>query len=201
VQAAGTLVNLAVGAVALIASSRAGSRANLRYFLWLLAALNLLPGAGYFLFSGISGFGDWNEVIRGLPHRPAWRAAMTVGGACLYVFAVWRLAIAVEPFLRDRSQYNTVGRLPYLAAGIFSSIAGLFDPLGIRLLIVSTVPAAFGGSSGLLWADSLVPRRPPRASPLVVHRQLAWLIAAIVIGGAYIGIVGPGIHLGATSQP
>jgi hypothetical protein len=28
-------------------------------------ALNLLPGAGYFLFSGIIGVGDWQAVIDG----------------------------------------------------------------------------------------------------------------------------------------
>jgi predicted naringenin-chalcone synthase len=71
VDAAGTLVNLAVGALALLAAQAAGSRANLRYFCWILAAQNLLPGAGYFLYSGILGFGDWEEVIRGLPHQAA----------------------------------------------------------------------------------------------------------------------------------
>ena len=59
VDAAGTIVNLIVGSGALFASHVAGKHANTRYFLWILAALNLLPGAGYFMFSGIFGFGDW----------------------------------------------------------------------------------------------------------------------------------------------
>ena len=100
VQAAGTLVNLAAGAIALLASSRIATRANLRYFLWILAALNLLPGAGYFLFSGIFGFGDWNEVIRDLPYHAALRVGMTVAGAALYVLVVRLLAVAVAPFWR-----------------------------------------------------------------------------------------------------
>ena len=83
VQAAGTLVNLLAGVVSLLASSRMSGRASLRYFLWILAALNLLPGAGYFLFSGIFGFGDWNEVIRGLPYHAALRVGMAIGGAAL----------------------------------------------------------------------------------------------------------------------
>ncbi len=86
VDAAGTLVNLFAGAVSLLASRAAGNRANLRYFLWILAALNVLPGAGYFLFSGIFGFGDWEEVIRGLPHQVALRTGMTIFGAALYIF-------------------------------------------------------------------------------------------------------------------
>ncbi len=46
VEAGGTLVNLFAGALSLFAARAAGSRANLRYFFWILAALNLLPGAG-----------------------------------------------------------------------------------------------------------------------------------------------------------
>ena len=73
VDAGGTLVNLFAGASSLLASRVAGRHANERYFFWIFAALNLLHGTGYFLFSGISGFGDWNEVIRGAApsSRPA----------------------------------------------------------------------------------------------------------------------------------
>lgn len=77
VEAGGTLVNLIVGACSLLASRSAGDRANTRYFFWILAALNLLPGAGYFLFSGILGLGDWSAVIRDLPHQIALRIGMT----------------------------------------------------------------------------------------------------------------------------
>lgn len=101
VEAGGMLVNLFVGAICLLLSRAAGRRANLRYFLWILAALNLLPGAGYFLFSGIFGFGDWQEVIRGLPHQAALRVAMTIFGAVLYVAVTRLLAVAVKPFCSD----------------------------------------------------------------------------------------------------
>jgi hypothetical protein len=192
VDAAGTIVNLIIGAGALFACRAAGQRANLRYFLWILAALNLLSGAGYFLFSGIFGFGDWYQVILGLPHQEALRVAMTIFGAALYIFVVRLLAISVRPFVRDRSAYNSVGRLAYFAAGLFSCAAGAFDPLGIQLLFVSTIPAAFGGSSGLLWADSLMPRTVTEQN-LVVHQNRLWWIAAAVIGSGYIVIFGKGI--------
>ncbi len=193
VDAGGTLVNLLAGAIALWASRRAGDRANPRYFCWIFAALNLLPGAGYFLFSGIIGFGDWYEVIRGAPHQIPLRIAMTVFGAALYLLVVRQLALAVHPFCPSRPDYNTVGRLPYYAACLFSCAAGVLDPLGLKLFLVSTVPAAFGGSSGLMWADVLLPRTPPPHT-LYIHRQPAWWIAAAVIGLAYIAILGPGIR-------
>ena len=193
VDAGGTLTNLIAGAAALLASRRAGDRANLRYFLWVLAAFNLLSGAGYFLFSGISGFGDWYEVIRGLPHQAAVRIGMAVFGAGMYVLAVKLLAVSVYPFVPDRRAYNVVGRLPYLAAGVFSCAAGALDPLGLKLLLVSTIPAAFGGSSGLMWADALMPRAAPQQE-LAVHRAPAWWIAAIVLGTLYIVFLGRGIR-------
>ncbi len=193
VEAGGTIVNLIAGSASLYASHRTTRSPNLRYFLWLLGALNLLPGAGYFLFSGIIGIGDWNEVIRGLPHQAALRIVMTLFGAALYVLVVRLIAVNVRPFVPERPTYNTAGRLPYYAACIFSCIAGAFDPLGIKLLLISTIPAAFGGSSGLMWADSLMPAQPP-AKMLTVTRQPAWWIAATVLGLAYIIFLGRGIH-------
>jgi len=193
VDAAGTLVNLGVGVLALLVSASSGSRAARRYFFWLLAALNLLPGAGYFLFSGVFGFGDWDQVIKGSPHYLFWRIAMVAFGLMLYIFVVRILARFITPFVPSRPDYNTAGRLPYMAACIFSCIAGAFDPLGIKLLLVSTIPAAFGGPSGLLWADSFL-RFPHPDPPLYVPRLPAWWLAAGIIGIAYILILGRGIQ-------
>ena len=65
VSAGVTIVNLLVGGAALALVGRIRDN-TWRYGVWLLAALNLLPGAGYFLFSGIIGVGDWSAVIDGL---------------------------------------------------------------------------------------------------------------------------------------
>src|SRR5579885_1607350 len=83
VDAGGTMVNLLAGACFLLASRRAGFSANTRYFCWIASAHNLLAGAGYFMFSGIIGFGDWYAVIQGLPHQAAIRTAMAISGAAL----------------------------------------------------------------------------------------------------------------------
>lgn len=193
VDAAGTLVNFGAGALSLFVSVSSGDRAATRYFFWLLAALNLLSGAGYFLFSGVFGFGDWNEVIRGFAHPAAWRIGMTLFGAALYVLVVRLLAVSLKPFVKARREYNTVGRLPYYAACIFSCIAGAFDPLGIKLLFLSTIPAAFGGSSGMMWADSLIPREES-AFHLRVPRSPSWWVAAALLGTAYVVILGRGVQ-------
>ncbi len=199
VDAGGTLVNLAVGAVAMFAANRSSHRVQLRYFLWLVGCFNLMDGAGYFLFSGILGLGDWQDVIAGQPHYVVLRVAMSIFGAVLYLIVVKVIAQVLQPFCPDqtryRSLYNIVGRLPYYAACGFYCLAGAFDPLGLKLFFLSTIPAAFGGNSGLMWADSLLPRTSRSAdAPLVVPRQPAWWIAAMVVGSAYILILGRGIH-------
>lgn len=194
VMAGGTLVNLAVGAAALFASSRSGEHANRRYFLWLLGALNLLPGAGYFMYSGMAGVGDWAALIHGLPHHLAWRIALSLLGVVLYYWSVRAIAATVAPFAPDNAAYNVSGRLPYWAGGIFQCIAGLLDPLGWRLLLISTAAAAFGGNSGLLWASAFLPRSATKET-LTVQPSPVWWIIAVVLGAAYIFIVGPGIHL------
>jgi len=193
VEAGGTIVNLLTGGVAFALSFRA--RPHLRYFLCLFAAVSLLDGAGYFLFSGIGGVGDWAAVISGLPHQAALRTAMAIFGAVSYYLCVKLIAISLRPFIANRAEYNAVGRLPYLAACIFYCIAGALDPLGIKLLFLSTIPAAFGGLSGLLWADNLLQKATP-AQPLAIDRAPAWWWMAGIFGVGFIVVLGRGINFG-----
>lgn len=72
-------------------------------------------------------------------------------------------------------------------------IAGAFDPMGLKLLFLSTVPAAFGGLSGLLWGDVFLPRARG-SDTLTVRRSPAVWIAAIVLGAAFVAILGRGIE-------
>lgn len=199
VEAGGTLVNLGAGALAMLAARLRALRANHRYFLWLLGCFNLMDGAGYFLFSGILGLGDWQDVIAGLPHYILLRAGMSVFGAVLYFVVVRVIAQQLRPFCPDktthRSLYNTVGRLPYYSACAFYCIAGAFDPLGLQLLFLSTIPASFGGNSGLMWADSLLPKNSAATdNPLSVSREPGWWIAAAILGLVYVIVLGRGIH-------
>ena len=193
VDAGGTLVNLFAGLICLFAAGAVGRRANLRFFLWFMAAMNLLLGAGYFLFSGVLGLGDWGQFIEGMPHQAVLRIVMAIVGAVLYVVFVRLLAVAVHPFAPDQRAYNVPGRLPYYTACIFMCAAGAPDPEGIKLLFLSTVPALVGGLSGLMWADWLLPRTAP-AYRLYVRRSPATWVLAIVVGGAFIATVGRGIN-------
>jgi hypothetical protein len=85
VAAAGTIANFSAGAFALLVyrMTNARQKPRLAYFLWLFTTLNLLSGAGYFLFSGVGNIGDWADVARGVASPLVWRPAMGIGGGFL----------------------------------------------------------------------------------------------------------------------
>jgi hypothetical protein len=67
VSANGTLVNLLFGGIFwLLLLKPQRYKPATRYFLVLSMAGNLFTGTGYFFFSGVTNFGDWDAVIRGL---------------------------------------------------------------------------------------------------------------------------------------
>src|SRR5207245_10137212 len=86
VAAAGTIINLIAGAIGLVAfrATSAARKPHAAYFLWLFTTLNLLMGAGYFLFSGVGNIGDWAAVASGALSPFIWRPAMAVVGGAIY---------------------------------------------------------------------------------------------------------------------
>src|SRR5580658_9048684 len=98
VIAGGTLVNVAAGALFLaLGRMTRRSSSRLKFFLWLSMTVNLFTAAGYFLFSGIGGFGDWAQFIRGLDPQWAWRAGMAVFGAATYLLVGWIGLLELRP--------------------------------------------------------------------------------------------------------
>lgn len=203
VSAGGTLVNFAAGLVCWLLLRRSHGRSRcLRFFLWLLMTLNLLDGAGYFLFSGVGNIGDWADVIRGLPPAWAWHAGLAVFGAVLYFLLVCVAARELLRFLpAGQDRWRAARRLtitPYLAGGIISCIAGSFNPQGMILVAISAAAASFGGASGMAWmswfmagAPQWFPPSPEPFRPLT--RSRAWLIAGCVVAAAFIFGLGRGV--------
>lgn len=200
ISASGSIADLLVGIPALLLVRRARS-ARWRYFLWLFAAVNLTTAFGYLLYSGVAGIGDWSRVFAGLAPEGLVRAVMVAAGAPLYFIVAPRLlAPRLDPFLgqepaaRER-RARTLSLLPYLAGSVSLAVAGILNPLGWKILLISAVAAGFGGTSLLAWYFT-IPRPPAPDTPeppLGLPRGTAWIAAAGVVLLFFVLVLGPGI--------
>ncbi len=206
IAAGGTLVNLGAGALVVLVQRRAGAASGaVSWFLWLLMAVNLLSGTGYFLFSGVGGIGDWVDVVRGI--GPVWvmRLVLAVLGGVTYWFAVLRSLKSLAPLLsgegEERVRSAARMTLPaYLAGGTLTCIAGLFNPVGMVLVAISAAAASFGGTSGLAWMPQLLHGAPGAATGgtgLVVSRSWGWIVVGALAAVVFVLVLGPGIRFAA----
>jgi hypothetical protein len=206
IAAGGTLSNFLVAALAALAiGSRAVRSAAGRYFLALLLAVNLLQATGYWLFSGVGGIGDWARVVSGWPHQGLWRLALAAAGAIGYWLSIRISLRALEPFLGSGPDREARGRAltvpAYLAGGLLYVAAGIFNPLGWKLVLISAVAASFGGTSAFAWMASLLAQRrlfPPSGAPARgIPRSLGWIVAAALVAALFIAVLGPGVRFAA----
>jgi hypothetical protein len=200
VAAAGTFVNFLVGALALVAlkSTNPLRKPHTAYFLWLFTTLNLLMGAGYFLFSGIGGIGDWAVVAQGTMSPMVWRPVMALFGGALYFLLAVRSAKWLRPIVGNdelsmkRSRALTIPA--YFAGGLLFCVSGLFNPVGPVLIAISAAAASFGGASGLLWLTQFLPRGEGAVEPARLDRSYGWIVCGCVVSLIFVLVLGPGIH-------
>jgi len=203
VPAAGTIANIAVGAISLLLFHRLRGFGATRFFFWLFALLNILNGVGYLLFSGLSNFGDWSVVISGFSPHWAWRTGLAITGAALYVWAVRIGASALSGLVREGSiRKADLGRLilpAYIAGGVMMVAAAVFNPIDPKLILLSGAAASFGSSCGLINIPAMVTESPAEPQPNLrtLPESRAWIIAAIPVAAVFVGILGPGIRLAA----
>ena len=201
VEAGGTLANLLAGLLFWIALRAARTASpGLRYFLLLCCAFNLFTGTGYFLFSGVTNFGDWALVIAGIYPHWLWRVSLVVVGAVSYFGAVRSVGTGLVRYVGvprvSQSRLRKLTMVPYFTAVLLASGAALLDPLGLQLLWQSALPATMGGQSGLLWLPYYIPKATaPKRTPESLERNNRWIAAAVVLGAVYIAVLGPGLTL------
>jgi hypothetical protein len=204
IAAGGSLANLALAAGA-SATLRTilGLGPRARYFLWLLLALNLLQAFGYLMFSGIGGVGDWVTVAEGTAPPLVWRTLLAILGTGLYFWVAPRLFMPwLEPFLgaeqRERgARARRLSLLPYLVGGATYILAGVLNPYGMVLVLISAAAASLGGASLLAWYPPLWARRPalaPERPALAIERSAGWLVAAGLVLVVFVGVLGPGVN-------
>lgn len=191
VDAMGTIVNLLEGGLAWMLLWRGRGSVHWRYFLWLLIAFNLLDGSGYFLFSAVSNSGDWAEIVRSLSHPAGIRLAMGLTGAAAYVLSAYICARALTPFSEPLDDLTL---LPYWTVLIANCAAAALNPLGIKYLLVSALPATAGANVALILIPKWTRRlKRTEESKLVVSRSLGLMILSAALIAAFVFIIGRGI--------
>jgi hypothetical protein len=201
VAAGGTLVNLLAGLIfwlALRAERNASS--SLRFFLFTGCAFNLFTGTGYFFFSGVTNFGDWAAVITGMRPYWLWRVGLVLFGMALYYAAMVIVGTSLVRFLgvaiSDRARFRRLTVVPYVTALVLEAVAGIRNPVGIRLVFESALAATAGANCGLLFMQHYPPKSTvPGTNAQPVGRSYAWIIVAAILSLGFILVLGPGVSV------
>lgn len=202
IAAAGSTVNVVVGLpIVALLRRRSGMAPALRYFLWLFAAVNLLTAFGYLLYSGVGGIGDWARVVQGAEPVLLFRGVMSGIGAWLYFILAPRLLMpALDPFLgldleERQRRARVLMLLPYFVGAATLIVAGIFNPFGMQIVLISAAAASLGGTSLLAWYHRK-PRTPSDLAldpPLGIARSWGWIAASAVVLAIFVFVLGPGI--------
>lgn len=202
VAAAGNTVNLILMAVFYLLLkarlSSAGPRGSGSLFLWLMFALNGFTWAGYFLFSGVAGIGDWGTghgaVLYNMPNALALRAVMAVVGGALYFLIGRGAGRLLGRVAGSQKTGRNLSWTAYVTGGLIAIPVGILNPLGLYVLLASAVASSFGGASGLLWCARFA--RDDDAVAFSIGRNWLWLATGVAIVAAYAFVLGPTLHFG-----
>jgi hypothetical protein len=199
VSANGTLVNLFFAAIFwLLLLKPQRYKPATRYFLVLAMAGNLLTGTGHFFFSGVTNFGDWAAVIRGLQPHWMWQLGLIVAGVASYYASMLVVATQLKPFRgknRASRRLRSLCWTPYFTDGILAGLGGLLNPAGLFYVIASALPSTLGANAGLLSLPSLMRRTndnsEKQAGP--IQRSLVWISVGAVASLLFVFVLGRGI--------
>lgn len=194
VSLAGPVVSVLFGflCLALLSAVRAHT---MIYLLWLMGTVSLMAGAGYPLFSGLSGLGDLGMesggVFSGVTPEWLWRALLTAAGVVAYVAAVYFSLWRILPFLcgEGRSQLTALrhaAAVSYVAGAVTYVIIGAFNPEGLSILLLSVLPSSLGATSGLLWMFSVARPRGAGTGPgIAFERSWRYIAFSALVIVAY----------------
>jgi len=199
ISANGTVVNLIFADLfwlLLVRPQRYGPAT--RYFLVLAMAGNLFSGTGYFLFSGVSNFGDWAAVIRGWQPHWMWQLGLVVLGGVSYYASMLVVGAALKPF-REKDQSSSRLRglcwTSYFTDGILAGLGGLLNPAGLFYVIASALPSTLGANAGLLSLPGMMRRwsRSEEEPVGPIGRSGAWIVSGTVASVLFIFVLGRGL--------
>lgn len=204
VAGAGSTVNLIVAILAGLAfGATAWERSTTRLALALVIAVNLFTWSGYFLFSGLTGIGDWGDareqMLWQVPNAALWRGGEFAFGVTAYLLAMRLTGRLFGTIFGGGPGARRTTRLTawtaYFTGSALSLVIGLLNPVGLFITLASAAASSFGGTAGFWGAHGFVPKDSAEAAPPVT-RNWTWIASGAVTALAYAVLLGRSIKLG-----
>lgn len=171
-----------------------------RLFCWVLGSCGLMTGFGYLVFSAVSGIGDLGVgeegVLHGLAMPWLWRVSMLLVGYWLYdrvvVWSITELGRQLGGGPQRRRRARWLALLCYLSGALTSVFIGLFNPVGVVIVLTSAAAASLGGTSGFAWGPARVRLPEDDASPVrTLPRSWPWIVFSAMVVVLYAWVFGP----------
>jgi hypothetical protein len=171
----------------------------LRLAFWIVFVGKGMAAMGYFMFSGVSGVGDWGPGQGGgigpLPY-PLLVRALLFGLGLFFYFKVigfgretMRQMVGGNPDGRSARRTITLGY--YWVTGLAALAIGLLNPVGIFVVIASAVASSFGGNAGIFSIAH--DRIEGPALSFNVARNWWVIVAGLIAIATFAAILGPSI--------
>lgn len=201
VAIAGTCVDVVLAGLAYLAWRRV-ERPLPRLVLWMVFVLKGMVAGGYWMFSGVTNFGDWGPDVGGgigpLPLPWLWRIGLFLVGLLSYIWVVRAGIRMLIQMLGGGDEAQRVKRhiamTIYVVGGLSALLVGLFNPHGMEIILMSAVASSFGGLAGLFnVAYSRRSNLPARNFHIGRHNVL--VAAGVLVALAFAATLGPTIYL------
>lgn len=205
VAGAGVFVNVILAIAAYLLWRRAvrGTASDLvRITLWLVWVSEAFVASGYFIFSGLSGFGDLGTGKGGglFPlglGAPARMIEIAIGLAS-YIWLVRAANRALDGMIgtgpETRPARRTIAHGYYASVGVAAVLVGVLNPLGFAVTAMSAAASTFGGLAGFI-SIGFAAGRKGEARPILIGRNGAIIGAGAAVSIAFALVFGPSLHL------
>ena len=197
--AAGTVVNIISGAMALFALRYYRGTSAGRYFLWLFATFSAVIVTMNLVSAPLMGFGDWSEFLSGLEPRDAWKAGIIGFGLALAgVGYALPLRLWMPRLSGHRRVLLSVTAIPVATVLLVQTLSLLKSPFAAlppeRNHLLASV---FAYMHFVLWAILVnacpVPRALAQVATIDLPRSWLWLVLGATALVVFAVVLGPGL--------
>jgi hypothetical protein len=200
ISASGPLINILFGLLFwAILHFKKRTALSIDYFIWLSMTVNLLTGTGYFLFSGVIGIGDWDNVISYFNHYWLWRTSLIILGIISYLGIIWVSLSTLNRYIGTSVLRNKLALrltlIPYLFGSAASTIGAIFNPISM-VFVFTSAASTFGGTSGLAWMSQLYFTKlflKIDCEAIIIKRSYIWIMLAFILLMIHVIIIGQSI--------